>query len=1078
MKGEKEKVYRVGRKKGRKHLKKNKKRYNKSVIIEKSVTEKSCAGECGECSLDDCEFAEQKCKDYENLRCLCPNEPEKLGSSTHCQATEYKGFPMQSGSSWSTGLKLEYNTGTNKYSLPGLCPTGTFDLVPSSEEAGDMDSEIIDAGYVGPFASRTANISWYGLTIDEENFYYSVWGGSLFGSIFGFGTSSLFVCRKRSGGSLVWVKNCHNYSLETPGQPNFVGSSQRLARVVLAISGDRLYTTSMVANIGPELFCIDKATGNPIWTMAYQLPVGHPSAPGVLQGPADVAINSQDATAYAGQQVGMGDLHLSVVELAPGKTSIFVGLSSFQNAINPSPTWPTFTDKGHMYRIDDLGTSASLVWSTSTCAPDLLVGDTITAGDANPDLDPFRPGKTEVIIWRDTTSAGTFSDAGGVVGKVLDNTGPNPGYRPIGYTGPGTANNDRMPASYSKSVVSGDLPLVEADFPSTFRTPAPGIGSGARIYQFYPGAPSGAKTITNVLIDMNAILPGILAAAPSVRVNIWAYLTAGEVVAINGAGAPFLAANVGVRYVACLPDGYTIANEQEVMALGYYGNSVWGQSPVIDEKRGYAYFGTGQAHAIPLDEELFYQDPAYDFRKRAQPVVDRKYEYTQDDVSLGMGPYATLTDINDAKKTFVDDILTDSLDFTLKSPRGNRSYSTAMMGCDLETGDIAFGFRTVHADIANFTAEPLIIREVPIIGIDADVSSGIHYFDNVLMEGGDYGTFLASANKGGLLNHLDISGLNRNVPFDHTNLMEKGVIPTLYYGGTLSALGGSNFGSSQSGGRFLIYQMHNKSTDVGGSGVQSETYQDNFSQGWEFHVTRDGRVLPILNSVVGAFDVGKKKIVWEFNIGQESASIATTYNGVVYVGNADGTFYGLDVENGEQIWAMDGSVYGLSGLGTPVFSDGCAILIANYNFAGGGSPGNTGVFLKVNKGTLLTPDQSLEDVVCDRQFTSFDVTPKKPGATVFDSPLIMPEIITHVWSGTSLTATHNVESGPTEILTIDGECLFYQNQTVTFKKNTYTSADIRYTSMRFVNCGIYFLYYQRLESGVWVNYEATLKVSD
>jgi hypothetical protein len=43
---------------------------------------------------------------------------------------------------------------------------------------------------------------------------------------------------------------------------------------------------------------------------------------------------------------------------------------------------------------------------------------------------PFRPTTTEVLIWRDTTSTGTFADAGGVIGKVLDYMGANPGYIP------------------------------------------------------------------------------------------------------------------------------------------------------------------------------------------------------------------------------------------------------------------------------------------------------------------------------------------------------------------------------------------------------------------------------------------------------------------------------------------------------------------------------------------------------------------------------------------------------------------------------------------------------------------------
>jgi hypothetical protein len=1084
---------------------------------------------------------------YENARKQNPNSPEVYGTSRSDQARSYVGYPFQAGGEYGTGMKIEYDSGTNKSSITGLDVSLTFDLVPSASEAGIMDSEITSAGFVGPFASRANNWSWYGVTCDDENFYYQVNGGpSVFATLFGFGTNSLFVCRRKSDARLIWVKDCRYYDLVTPGSTNFVGSNRQPARTALAIYQDKLYATSMLTNVGPQLYCINKNTGERIWTMLYDVP---PAAGGGIIVTPGSAFGSVDPSPYPGSNYGLGDLNIVVKELSPGVPSIFVGVSSFQNAINAEPIWGVYTDQGKLIRVDDQGATAVRTWAGATCVQNLVAGDTITAG-GDPLKDPFRPGKTEVLIWRDSTD-GAFAAAGGVIGKVLDNTGPHPGFRPMGYTGPGTANNLTMPAVHGRSVSSGDLPLTEASFKSLFRTPAPGIGAGARVYQRYavaqttvtagsnsqtlpqatinvgstaafPAAgslkiqtnlgdqivtytgttattftgcaggtgvittgskvfavlPDTAKTITDVLVDLNAALPTLVASGPKV-VYIWCYLTGAEVTAVDGAAAPFLADNVGTRYMAALPTPYILANAQEAAALNYYGNSIWAQTPVIDLNRNLVYCGTGQAHFLPADEELLFQDPAIDFRDRAQAVLTAEYRYTQDDATLGgAGPFATLDDINTAKDTFCTTTRTLCLAAAAMSPRGRRCYSDAIMGFDLTTGAIEFGVRTLPSDIANFNNHPTIIFGTSLIGPDGDNSSGIQLFESVRKADGKIGQFLSSCNKAGIICNIDISGLNRAVPWDHNNAITKGLNPAYAYGGALSALGGSNYGSCQSGGQYLIYMAHNMSTDVdfggfGGSGVKSNLYTTNSSQGWEFHVTRDGRVFQIRDSVLAAYDVGRGEIAWEVNIGQLSFGYPMCYNGVVMMCTTEGLLVGYDVNDGHKIFSRNTASYGVGGITPPVFDAGVGYLVSNYVGTGHGRLGNKGLVLKVSADKIIKSTDTLQTLLAGKNFTSYDVIPKKAPLNPQAFPLIEPEVITHSWTQNVCAAVHTPDGGPPSAVSVTAEAYLTAGRIVTFVNGGAISSVLRYKYIEMLNTTGYILYYQRLQGGVWVDHRAT-----
>lgn len=1045
-----------------------------SINLEKGINIKGDL--CVEGKLIEKDVFDERNKAFENMRYLCPDEPCKLGTSSAKQAAEYCNMPFQAGGTFGNGLKIEYDSGANKYTLPGLSVDTTFDLVPSSDESGVFESEILDVGFDQPpfYWPRYLAQHWYGVSQNEENFYYSVHGGSLFGALFGYGTSSLLVCRRRSDASLVWCKSIWNYSLDIPKQPLYIGTYTRIARITLANHKNRLYITTLFTNIGPQLHCIDATNGSPIWTMAYELPAAAQIALATdhIVSPS-TPLGSFDGSVYAGAGVAIGDLNIVCADLVPGAVSVFVGVSSYQNAVNPASFvgFPVSTDQGKLIRVDDLGSTATRVWECNTCGRKIQVGDTIS--NAGPDdLNPFRPGTSKTLIWRDTTVTGTFAD-GGVIGQVMDYNTPGawpnyvPGYKPVGWP---SLNNNTMPIVTNVLLFGGAPPLTESSVQNVWRSPAPGIGAAMRIYQDDFSPPD---TITNRLISWNAIQAG-LSPGDLVKIVIWAYLSQIEVNAVDGAA--WGASNAGVRYAACLPSPYVITNVQEANELGYYGNSVWGNSPTINIDKGLVFFGSGQAHACPLDEELYYQAPGIEYIDRKQAVLDTMYEYARLDTSTLAAPISTLSDVISAKNMFTDTNITLASNYTDRSPRGNQAYSDGMFAADLETGDMVFGTRVVPWDTETFVSSNPSDIVFESVALDADVASGIQYYDNVSTPLG-YKTLLAAVNKGALCTILDISGLNPNVTFNHQNLSDKGVVVSQLYVGPDGALGGSNFAHSQEGGHKLIFCSANNAS-FGTS--QSSTYNTGYYQGFEFHVANDGRVFKPKNSYISCIDISEKKINWETDVGDVSHSTTAVYNGVVTFSHGPGILYQLDVATGKPIWKLDVSPYEMGGINSASFSNGRAVWISNYALPFGGANtknGSTGLLLSVDKDKLVLPTDDLS-LLGNKVFESFDIFPKKePGSISPFAPLLDVQSISHCWSsdGTMLMATHTYETVDT-VLNLTVKKFMPGTQSIVFDKFANDSG-IRYISMTMLNRETYQLEYQLYQSGVWNNYHATLSVN-
>jgi len=268
----------------------------------------------------------------------------------------------------------------------------TFPLIPDGLPA-------ISAGYT-EIDRQNASI-WYGAVYDEDRFYYVAWSGSIFDPNV---KSSIFVCRKRKTGKIVFVVNCATYNLDK--DPNWVGSRSMVCRTRPFVLGDTVYLTSFsISNIGPQLFAINKYTGQLKWAAAYYTPEG---APPYITNQGKYGNKYQPNSRLSDLNPRATCINVNGIE----KVYVFVGSSSLQNALNYgviSGGFPIYTDQGFLFCIEDLGYSSQLVWKTPLCAPLIKSGDVIS-NMGPPELNPFRPGDNIVRILSSVSSTNYFDN--------------------------------------------------------------------------------------------------------------------------------------------------------------------------------------------------------------------------------------------------------------------------------------------------------------------------------------------------------------------------------------------------------------------------------------------------------------------------------------------------------------------------------------------------------------------------------------------------------------------------------------------------------------------------------------------
>lgn len=894
----------------------------------------------------------------------------------------------------------------NVKNVSGLSLDYQFELIPDCPAA-------TAAGYTAE--DRSSAQVWYAPLIDEERFYYVAWHGGILDPTH---KSGILICRLRSDGSLIFAVNCRDYGLDSA--PNFLGDSAIIPRVRLLILDDTIYLCNgVMSNIGPELYAVNKYTGQLKYACAYYPP----------EGAGNFITQPGNYSQFSGSNMRLSDMcpvGSHIKKSCGGRTKyIFVGTSSLQNVFNVgtlSNASPLYTDQGFMFCVEDDGTGFFPVWRTPTCAPLIRVGDTLIQG-GDPAYDPFPPGQDYVAILSKSTPTNLLSQPYPL---------PNP-------PAPGTPNTVPILAivTFTKTTpINADLVQPIWSLPDL------------AIYE--DSDRTNAHTLSDLLLQWQQEQDNMPDDA-TIKHNIWAYATL-EQIELSQQNP----ANINLIYFKALLPGQTVTETFDAMSLNYWGNGTWGGPPTLDLKSNLIYWGSGQAHAIPLGENLLFSQPQYNFLDLKKPVIDTAERY--------VAGTATVDDVNRTKGVFLHQIQNIAFDLMLKSPRGQMSYTDGVLGSYIfstrsqQAGALAFATRTIAWDAYTFVADSPELILYPFSNtIDGDVSSG------VLLKAGDCSKYVTTAAKSGLSLTLDIINLRKNVVFDHTNLAETGVSVKLpVFNGPNGLLGGSNYLDADVDGK-LVCSQGNMAWFGGSTGTNGAL---------EFEVTPDGRVFDVNNSFVQAVDINTNKIVWSTPYDTRAHAQVVIHGHISFVGDGFGSYYALCSRDGRILWKFDAKPYGINGgiLAPQVSDDGQVIWMNNYvAFGVIGQPGPNGVSLRVDPELLIRHCDTAETVLQGKTFVSWDTAPK----LTFSNPAIAPVNnvkITHVWmDAETVEATHEIIDPPSSsTYTFNIKKFSSCKKLVTFK--SLLGSPIVYQRLNLINKNTYELIYldEGLESKAWM----------
>jgi hypothetical protein len=723
------------------------------------------------------------------------------------------------------------------------------------------DNVVTQAGYTPE--ERLNSVVWYNPTMDEENFYYFAYYGSI---TFGTYKTSFLLSRKRSDGSLNYIKSCDDYSLDTAD--TYIGPFRTVCRIAPAIDGDVLYmTTASIANIGPQIFAVNKYTGNLIWARGFYPPEEYVKATGnsvvTMKKPGGYS-------EYKGTNARLSDLCPIV-----SNGLITVGVSSNQNIINvglvPDSTlfvgYPQFTDQGHLFGIT---TSGNVAWKISACAPLLNVGDKIMkSGDR---YDPFLPGKNTVTIGTITTN-------------TIVNPDPSGKYAQSVYITPQTTINDQLVSAFWGTLGK-----------TIQTTEAPGYYNLNEILILWSNRQTQGQPFLSMIYISNQ----------------------------DGLEGSPVRGKFGVYYAKVMQPGDVILNKQDAQALNYWGNSIWGAAPTL--VNNLLYFGSGQAHATPIDERIYYDDPDRNYIKLKTPVIDLITQYidkpTQHNLHL----------LNWGKDVFLEKIRCLSIAKD-RSPRGQMSYTDAVFVARFDDGVKLSATRTIPQDNFSFLnpvpgglvpVDPIAVLYPTFVGADGDVSSGCFHHER---KGRRY---VATATKTATLALIDITNVGSCDDND-------AVYVRAQYIGTDTALGGVNYQSAYNNGR-LYATCSNANYIIGSRGSQGQ---------FEQFVTREGKIFGTKSYTCSVRLGPLLRVKWNMTQGDNgnpSEGTVSYYNGVVFTGDARGVFYGFNAKTGERIWTYDTQTTQFPQNGGPTsFSsaNGLIIAINNYGLPALGTPGGS-----------------------------------------------------------------------------------------------------------------------------------------
>jgi hypothetical protein len=707
-----------------------------------------------------------------------------------------------------------------------------FELIPrcpASTEAGYTDEDRLHAESItGP-------------VVDGDVFYYVSYTGPRGGTAV---KSSILVCRYKEDGKLKYCVNCNDYNLDQAA--TFVGPSRSVSRSLIAIDGDRLFLVSgSISNIGPQLYCVDKHTGNHIWSIAYYIPIEAEE-----QLSAKYITKKGDYSRFFGTNSRINTYDPKIVKDKFNKTYVYIGASSDQNVgssnvglVPGTPyynTYPAYTDNGMMACIDVSAEKPVLVSQLFTCPKNLVVGDIIS--NSGPDeKNPFLSGKNEVIIETLTND------------KIK-----SPGYADTG---------DSSTSGYyfgQNVIATGEI--LARDFAPFWSN----IGSIIAV----DNGPY-ALSLSEAIDEINKFIDGSL------------HTIFARTQTVDGIDGTAASGQQMLWYTKVLYTGQSIENKYDAQGLNYYGNALWSAKPLVKETSGknLLYYGTAGSHSIPLQENLFYLSPEYNYNYLKKPLIDLTNKYVNS--TSGEKQYL-LAKLNESKDLFCAKIRELSVS-VLNSPRGQMAYPNSIIAAGLERLDMKFGVRTTPNDI---TGIGITIPVRKIIGdknnVRGEVSTGLF----------ERKSSIGTLTKSGLGVTIDVSKWDRSC-WTHQNPLSVGInVKYPIYSGPGGILGGSIWQITQDNRGILYGNTSNTPYLSGPTGTDGE---------YEKYITREGLYIPPSLSVSQAFDIEKNKIIQNvplYNIAYGSATVASD---TFLTSDESGRLYGISTKTGKIIMSIDAS---------------------------------------------------------------------------------------------------------------------------------------------------------------------------
>ena len=878
----------------------------------------------------------------------------------------------------------------SSFDMSTLYPKVVFDLIPDCPAA-------TAAGYTAE--ARALAQTWYApIEVGDTDIAYTAWSGNILN--FDSNLSSILVRRNKKTGDLVYARNCGDYRLDTAD--NFLGGSSTICRVRLFLLDDTLYLcNSSISNLGPQLYAVNANNGDLKWAIAYAPPSTYVAPPGQ---PKDYITKKGDYSGLKGVSVAISDLCPTggwFTEPSGKKVKlIFAGLSTFQNITNAdllNGLFPSYDDKGQLVCIQDLGDHPDVYWRSLTCAPKIKVGDVIST--KGPDyLDVFRPGQDKVVIFSVSSK---------------DNYFLQPHFITTGASPIQSIPLISIVVFTNKSIIN-----------SSFVQPI-----WSSIEEIYQGQDRSTSYSLDKLIDGWKKEQANMTDGQIIKHAIWTYATRSTFdIAKSNPG------NEQIGYFKALSDGETVKFLSDAQGLNTYGNSVWGYEPVIDFKNNMIHWESGQTHNAIMDEAMYYSQPSLSFSGVKMPMLDIVEMFI---TKVG---HLQIKDINIAKKAFTIVNSAQALNVLPRSRSSRMNYGDAVIGSyivDMKTknrlikrGEMAYAVRTIPFDNYSFlddSAEGIIY---PIQFQDADASSGAHRFDM------NKSQYISVATKGGIAALINLTNINNDVVFNHSNLAAKGVtVDQTAYLGPNAALGGTNYQTAIN--KSILFCTQANTSWFSGSTTTNGIL--------ERQVSYDGKLIPINNSYVVAVNMLTGQPLWETPLGSRSLGQIVIDDSNVYTQDCDGNLYVLDQLTGSIKWKFNGASVGMmGGISSPLLLGDGSLVWANnyYAFGLGGHPGKSGVIFKPNPKLKISPSQEPQYYLNNNTFRSWDSSPK-----LSPNPAINPSIVyyvVHKWT----------KSGCKMVQTVDGVNTTYQ---LAFGKYKYPTLLLTDKSGQLTDCSLTFI---------------------